>query len=251
MTGPIFGANCYLLWAGSDAVVVDPGPGVAGAVIAEVAERGLQVRAILATHGHGDHIWDAAELGARHDVPVVIHRADAYRLADPLGTIEPGSTPNSPGPLARALLAAGARVGGYREPADVRTVEPGPGGLALTFGAVEIRAIHAPGHTEGSTLYVSGPHASGEGRPSPVARAESVVCTGDVLFAGTIGRTDLPGGDDAAMARTLRNVIGGLEAVFSALGEDPAVLPGHGPVSTLAAQVAANPYLRGPALFGS
>jgi len=96
----------------------------------------------------------------------------------------------------------------------------------LHLGGVTVTAIHAPGHTQGSALYLL------EDDDGPVA------LTGDVLFAGTIGRTDLPGGDGPTMARTLRDVVAGL---------DPAtrVLPGHGASSTVAVELARNPFLAG------
>ncbi|MHB1490599.1 MAG: MBL fold metallo-hydrolase, partial [Cellulomonas sp.] len=93
-------------------------------------------------------------------------------------------------------------------------------------GDLGLRALHAPGHTEGSTLYLvdltSGPAA----------------LTGDVLFAGTIGRTDLPGGDSAAMARTLRDVV-------PLVSPDARLFPGHGPATSLAAERRSNPFLAG------
>jgi len=90
-----------------------------------------------------------------------------------------------------------------------------------------IRALHAPGHTEGSTVYLVGE-----------AGTETVALTGDVLFAGTIGRCDLPGGDERAMATTLRRL--------AVLDPGTRVLPGHGPASTIGDELATNPYL-GPA----
>ncbi|MBD5787577.1 MBL fold metallo-hydrolase [Cellulosimicrobium terreum] len=238
VVAPVFGTNCAVVSAGDgQCVVVDAGAGVADDVAELVRARGLVPRAVLATHGHVDHTWDAATLCERFDVPLVLHAADAYRLADPFGTIErpgPGATGGRlvSGPLGAALRAAGARAEDYREP---RVVEPfdGPAGVGIDLGSALglgtghqfLRAVPAPGHTEGSTLYLVG--APGDG----------VVLAGDVLFAGSVGRTDLPGGDGATMARTLRDVVGHLDPRWD-------VLPGHGPATTMARELGTNPFLR-------
>ncbi|GEL93655.1 MBL fold metallo-hydrolase [Cellulomonas composti] len=225
---PVFGARCSVLVAADGScVVVDPGALVAPHVVALVRERALRPVAVLLTHGHVDHCWDAAEVGGALGVPVRVHAADAYRLADPFGTLGAlGGRPHDPdGPLAQALRAAGADPTTYRVPTDVETFGSVGGGRDDELAPVpgwDLVARHAPGHTQGSTLYLVGP----------------LVLTGDVLFAGTIGRTDLPGGDGDEMARTLREVVATL---------DPAlvVVPGHGPTSDVATELATNPYLVG------
>ncbi|AEI12102.1 MBL fold metallo-hydrolase [Cellulomonas gilvus] len=234
VVSPVFGARCSVLVEGRSCVVVDPGALVADQVVALVAERGLAAHGVLLTHGHVDHTWDAAEVAERLDVPVRLHAADAYRLADPFGTLGPlgGAAHDPAGPLAQALLAVGADPRTYRAPRDVRAfgsavppedVDGRDADVRLELGELVVVARHAPGHTEGSTLYLL--EADG-----PLA------FTGDVLFAGTIGRTDLPGGDGARMHATLRDVVAAL---------DPAtvVVPGHGPTSTMAAELAGNPFL--------
>ncbi|WP_258723204.1 MBL fold metallo-hydrolase [Cellulomonas sp. NS3] len=235
VVAPVFGTNCYVV-VGDDGtcVVVDAGAGVAGPVRDAVVGRGLRCVAVLATHGHVDHTWDAAELSEEFDVPVHVHAADAYRLDDPFGTLGLGASHDPGGPLAQALAATGARPESYRRPARVETFggAAGEGGrsadVVLALGGVRVVARHAPGHTQGSTLYLLGAVPEGGG--------ELVALTGDVLFAGTIGRTDLPGGDDAVMAATLRDVV-------AALPPHTVVLPGHGPSSRVAAELARNPYL--------
>lgn len=236
VVAPVFGTNCSLVSAhGGDCVVVDAGAGVGDAVTASIERRGLVPRAVLATHGHVDHTWDAAVLCERFGVPLVLHAADEYRLADPFGTLErrpaasagPGVAGAAlvSGPLGEALRAAGAHPTDYREPSDVQTFEAGAGhGHALRFGELLLSAVGAPGHTEGSTLYLLGAPGSG------------LVLSGDVLFAGSVGRTDLPGGDGATMARTLRDVVGRLDPRWD-------VLPGHGPATTVARELATNPFL--------
>ncbi|MFD6177163.1 MULTISPECIES: MBL fold metallo-hydrolase [unclassified Isoptericola] len=229
VVAPVFATNCCVVVAGTDGrdadcVVVDAGAGTAPGIERLVAERGLTPRAVLATHGHVDHTWDAAALCERYDVPLRLHAADAYRLDDPFGTL--GSTTGADvadrgvsSALAQALAASGHRPEDYRAPAVVEPFDDADG--ELVAGEVRLQALHAPGHTEGSTLYVAG----------------DVVLAGDVLFAGGVGRTDLPGGDPATMARTLRDVVGRLDPALD-------VVPGHGPTTTVGRELATNPYLR-------
>jgi len=224
----VFGARCSVLVDDDGTcVVVDAGANVADDVLALVADRGLRPAAVLATHGHVDHTWDAGRLSEALGVPVMIHAADAYRLEDPFGTLGLGEPTHDPsGPLAQALAAVGVDPAGYVAPTRVETFgSAGPERSAdsvLSLGGLRVVARHAPGHTEGSTLYL----------------VESVAFTGDVLFAGTIGRTDLPGGDGATMARTLREVV-------ATLPPSTVVVPGHGPTSDIATELATNPYLAG------
>lgn len=198
VVAPLLGANCYLIGEGDRCVVVDPGGGVTAAVEAELAAAGWEPTAVLLTHGHLDHTHGAGELAARHRLPVWIHAGDAYRLADPFGTLgELGpalaATMPTPHPVSPLTFEADAEVAG-------------------------MRALHCPGHTEGATVFL----------------AEGTAFTGDVLFAGSIGRTDLPGGDVSAMAATLRRL--------AQLDESTAVLPGHGPPTTIGAELESNPF---------
>lgn len=245
---PVFGTNTYLLVDGARCVIVDPGGGVAPAVVREVEAHGLRPVGLVATHGHLDHVWDAAALCERFGVPLHVHEADAYRLDDPFGSIE-----SPPGPLTAALVASGLEPERYARP-PVRPVTTGPDGRGrLVFGepGIVVDVVHAPGHTAGSWLLL--PRRAG----APDGPAAPVVLTGDVLFAGTIGRTDLPGADPGAMARTLRLIAAADGPLADARGARPAgpsapsgpsggdlrVLPGHGPETTLAAELARNPYL--------
>lgn len=220
IVSPLLGAACHVLAdAAGRCVVVDPGAGVADDVAALTETEGWTAVAVLVTHGHVDHTWDAATLCERLGVPVHVHAGDAYRLADPVGTL---------GPLGHQLVAM-AGVTPPPEPADVRPFDSPAGEVVpLALGGpdgVVLDVLHSPGHTQGSTVYLL---ADDAGVP--------VALTGDVLFAGSIGRTDLPGGDDAAMARTL--------ARLARLAPQTRVLPGHGPTSTVGAELAGNPFLR-------
>ncbi|MFC8733847.1 MBL fold metallo-hydrolase [Luteimicrobium sp. NPDC057192] len=221
---PAFGAACHVLAVAGHAVVVDPGAGVTEAVVAHAAERGLTVHAVLATHGHPDHTWDAGRLCAALGVPFVVHEEDAAWAGDPGAVLDAlsGGTPASAG-VGAALRAAieASGVAPAVVPDDVAPFATPDGAAVLEYGRLRIRALHAPGHTPGSTLYLT----------------DGVVLTGDVLFAGSVGRTDLPGGDAAAMARTLADVVGGLDPAL-------AVLPGHGPATTVARELGTNPFLQ-------
>jgi glyoxylase-like metal-dependent hydrolase (beta-lactamase superfamily II) len=222
LVAPVFATNCCVVVdgdgrEGADAVVVDAGAGVAEPVTRLVAEHDWRVRAVLATHGHADHTWDAGTLCARFGVSLRIHAADAYRLDDPFGTLGLGGSGVSEG-LRAALADLGVRADDYRAPVDVVPLDAADDVVA---GTLRLRAVPAPGHTEGSTLYV----------------ADGVVLAGDVLFAGSIGRTDLPGGDADAMRSTLRDVVGRLDPQLT-------VVPGHGPTTTVARELATNPFLR-------
>jgi hydroxyacylglutathione hydrolase len=257
VVAPVFGTNCYVLVADDDVacVVVDAGGGVADDVRRVVAERGLRPVAVLATHGHVDHTWDAAVLCEAFDVELHVHAADAYRLTDPFGTLGAlaAGVHDRRGPLAQALTAAGMPPASYRVPDRVRTFDPGPEPAELPldrapgalFGGEPLRTWHAAGHTEGATLYLTaGVPGEGSVLPDPplpdrlLAGATATALTGDVLFAGSIGRTDLPGGDWPTMAATLRQRV-------TALTPSTLVLPGHGPASRMDLELAGNRDLAG------
>lgn len=256
LTAPVFGTNCYLVSAAESGpcVIVDPGGGVADSVRSALTRFGLVPAAILATHGHVDHTWSAAALSQEFGVGLHVHAADAYRLADPFGSLEDGDDGGSglvrgltSGPLGAALAESGCAPADYQEP---ERVEPflgdGADETVLDLAGLRIRAVHAPGHTEGSTLFLF------EDAPDPesvlpmngsrfvtgaaAAQTRGTAVTGDVLFAGTIGRTDLPGGDGQVMARTLGLVV-------SKLDPHTLVLPGHGSASRMREELVSNRFL--------
>ncbi len=226
LRSPAFGTNTLVLAARPEgpAVVVDPGAGSAPLVHEVLGRHGLHVGAVVVTHGHADHLWDCAAVAG--GAPVLVGTDDADRFGDPaahLGVV--GS--------AFASLAGGP----WQPVSDVRPVRPG---THEPVPGVVLHAVAAPGHTPGSTLWqldgvtsLVGPAFSEAG---VTAHDGPVVLTGDVVFAGSVGRTDLPGGDEATMRHTLRELASSLPA-------DALLVPGHGPATTTARELATNPFI--------
>jgi glyoxylase-like metal-dependent hydrolase (beta-lactamase superfamily II) len=212
-------ANCYLaaVSAGAECVVIDPGVDALPGIEALLAEHRLSPVAVIATHGHIDHIAGAAPLADRHGVPLWLHPADRHLLTDPTAGL---------GEDSRLLLAQVLGGAALSEPADLRSLSDG---LELSLAGLEFTAVHAPGHTGGCTLLRT-PHPD---HPD----VTEIVFSGDVLFAGSIGRTDLPGGDPEVMRQTLAGPV-------LALPDSAAVLPGHGPQTLMARERTTNPYLQ-------
>ena len=207
-------SNCYLVSPHEDTaecLIVDPGITAAEPVVAAVAERGLDPVAILCTHGHLDHVGDAHLLAARWNIPVHLAAADQHLL------IRPGDGLGLQGAAMMRQLT-GSDV--LPPIADVRDLD-GP----LTLARIQVTPFPAPGHTKGSTLLEF------------TSARTSVVFTGDVLFAGTIGRTDLPGGSMTEMRESLRRIAQHFPA------ETP-LLPGHGQPTSIGQEVESNPFLR-------
>lgn len=220
----IFGTNCYVLATGKgqECVVVDPGIDVTAELDALLAEHRLQPVAVLLTHGHLDHTFSVTPVCGARGIPAYVHSADRYRLEDPMSTL---------GPQLTELFAGRLR---WTEPDDVRVLEDGS---ALTLAGIDLVVDHAPGHTEGSVMF----RTPGSGSAGSSAAEPPLCVSGDVLFAGSIGRTDLAGGDHAAMVRSLRDKV-------LPLADETVVLPGHGPDTTIGRERMTNPYLRDLAL---
>ncbi|ASO19734.1 glyoxylase-like metal-dependent hydrolase (beta-lactamase superfamily II) [Actinoalloteichus hoggarensis] len=228
-SGPLQ-ANCYLLAGGADesptdgsdrpCVIVDPGQHVMEPLAARLAEHRLTPVAVLLTHGHFDHAYSATEVSEAYDVPVWVHPGDRPLLSEPLRGV--GSD------LARLL---GPELA-MREPRRIAELTDGQ---AMEPAGLRITVLHTPGHTEGSVcLRVSTAAVAGSGVEP------DVLVAGDTLFAGAVGRTDLPGGDPEAMTETLRSRI-------LPLPDELVVLPGHGPATTIGRERVRNPFLRGVA----
>jgi glyoxylase-like metal-dependent hydrolase (beta-lactamase superfamily II) len=212
-----FGTNCYVVAtaAGEQCVVVDPGIGVIDQLDAVLAEHRLHPVAVLLTHGHVDHTFSVAPVCGARGITAYVHPGDREMLADPAKGLSADM---------RALF--GGRLP-YTEPDDVAELTDG---ATLSLAGLEITVDHAPGHTGGSVLL----RLPGAGTDW---EADEVCLSGDVLFAGSIGRTDLPGGSMPAMLASLRDKV-------LPLADDTVVLPGHGPQTTIGRERATNPYLR-------
>lgn len=192
-------ANCYIVQAGDGtAAVVDPGD-EAARLLQHLQSTGLRVTAVWLTHGHFDHIGAADALRAAFSCPIVALAAEAALLADPKKNLSSAFSPVPLSLTADTLLADGD---------------------TFAFGGETVGVLHTPGHTSGSCCYKLG----------------KWLFTGDTLFDGSIGRTDFPTGDPAALSLSLERL--------AAIPDDLCVLPGHGAATTLAVQRAVNPYMR-------
>jgi glyoxylase-like metal-dependent hydrolase (beta-lactamase superfamily II) len=198
---------------GEPAIIVDPGQDSMEGINEIIRAHRLTPAAVILTHGHIDHIWSVAPVSAQFAIPALIHVKDRYRLADPAGS--------SFAAAREQLLAMTKGELELTEPSDVEVIEVNK---SLNIAGVDWEFIHAPGHTEGSMVIRT--DQSGD----PIA------FTGDVLFAGSIGRTDLPGGDSHAMQESLENVI-------LPMPDHTLVYPGHGSDTTIGAERETNPFL--------
>ena len=209
-----FATNCYVVAAepGSECVVVDPGIGIGPQLDAVVERHRLRPVAVLMTHGHIDHTFSVAPVCGARDIPAYIHPGDGAMLADPAKGLSEA--------LARMIPPSLE----WTEPDEVVGVSDD---TTVELAGLRIRIDHAPGHTPGSVLF---------GLPGDDS-APGYCLTGDVLFAGSIGRTDLPGGDGAEMETSLRTKI-------LPKDDDIAVLPGHGQATTIGRERRSNPFLR-------
>jgi hydroxyacylglutathione hydrolase len=192
-----YGTNCWLIASegSADAVVVDPGFEPAR-VRALLDAAGKRPAAVLLTHAHVDHAGAAGDF-AGDDVPVYIHDADALAFSD-ADAWNPG--------LGNALAPA----------KDLRSIGDGD---VLELGGLAVEVQHTPGHTPGHCIFVT----------------DALVLSGDLVFAGSIGRSDFPNSDPAAMRESLRR--------FLRLPDELPVHPGHGPTTSVARERASNPFL--------
>lgn len=207
--GPL-SANCYLVSeetadGSPQAFLVDPGMEAMDAVVAAVEQDQVEVEAVVLTHGHIDHVCDAALVAEKYSAPVYIHPADAFML-------EPGN--ECPQQAARMFGADIAKL-----PAEVRELSDGQ---TVELAGHAFTVHHAPGHSPGCVLL----------------EGDEFVLTGDVLFRGAIGRVDVPYSDPQAMQDSLRTKV-------KVLDDDLEVYPGHGPRSQMGEEKLTNPFLVG------
>jgi hydroxyacylglutathione hydrolase len=207
-----FQANCYLIAPGEGeaCVIVDPGKDAEEPIVDALRKHRLSPVAVLLTHGHFDHVFAVAPVCDGNDIPAWIHPEDREMLTDPLKGISPQGAAFFGGRLA------------MREPKEVRALADG---TVLDLAGLKITVDHTPGHTRGSVIF-----------RSEIEEGGRLLFAGDTLFAGSIGRTDLPGGDLPTMMHTLRTKLLALE-------DDTVVLPGHGPSTTIGRERASNPFL--------
>ena len=207
-----FQANCYLVAAGEGepCVIVDPGQDAVEPITEALRKYRLSPVAALLTHGHFDHVFSVTPICDGNDIAAWIHPEDRQMLADPMKGISQ-----------QALSFFGGRLE-MREPAEVRELADG---ATLDLAGLEMTVDHTPGHTRGSVVFHTTLEEGGR-----------LMFAGDTLFAGSIGRTDLPGGDMHTMTETLRTKI-------LTLPDETVVLPGHGNSTTIARERATNPFL--------
>ena len=201
--GPI-GTNAYLVWedGGTDAVLIDAPPDSIESVLPFLKEEGLNLVEIWLTHGHWDHMAGVAAL-TTDDMVVIGHRADKVLFEQP------------------AVMSSFAMPGISFDPISITNwVECGDK-LDLLGREVEVR--HCPGHCPGNIIFW--------------VKQESICFVGDVIFAGSIGRADLPGGDFATLEKSIQKNI-------YTLPEKTKILPGHGPNTVVAEEILTNPYVR-------
>ena len=206
---PMFATNCWVIApaAGGECIIVDPGmPDISSDIEMIIEENKLKPVAAFITHGHLDHTFSIKPLADGYDIPTYIHSEDRRFIADPSGIHGLEFIDQLKGIV-------------FEEPLKVNEVK---NGATLDLLGMQIEVIHAPGHTKGSVMFVLN---------------QEILMSGDVLFAGSIGRTDLPTGSASDMKSTLKNRV-------LTLSDELRVLPGHGPETTIKYERKNNPYLK-------
>ena len=200
VVGPLQ-CNCYIVGTqgSKEAIVIDPGDD-ADELARSIAEQELRVTAIVATHAHFDHIVAAGRLRELTGAPFYLHRDD--------------------GPILDWMQESGRMFLGIELPPPPEVDRDAGEGELLTVGGKTLEVLHTPGHSPGSISLVG----------------ESAIFSGDTLFAGSVGRTDLPGGDTDALVTAVK------EKLFT-FDEDTTVYPGHGPSTTLGEEKRYNPFV--------
>jgi glyoxylase-like metal-dependent hydrolase (beta-lactamase superfamily II) len=206
---PMFATNCWVIATepGAECIVIDPGMPDVSHQLTEILEKhNLKPVAVIATHGHLDHTFSIQSIADGYGIACYIHSEDRAFLENPA---------DLHGEEFRTTLSGMI----FSEPKDVRELRNGD---VIDLVGLSLRSIHAPGHTRGSLMFEV---------------SDEVLVSGDVLFAGSIGRTDLPTGSAEEMEKTLRKKV-------MPLSDHLRVLPGHGPDTTIAHEKKNNPFLK-------
>ncbi len=233
IVSPFLQATCSILAEtrpGGAALIIDPGFGVREQVESTLKTLNASPTAIVLTHGHLDHVADAHRVASAWDLPVLIGTGDAYRLEQPIDQLPEAFT---------TQLRPAWEQHGWKRPEKTRELNATD---SLALGEKQLRTLTLPGHTEGSTMVVIDAPVQVNPAPGVMAGAalaeHGVAFTGDVLFRGSIGRTDLPGGDPDQMRTSLEQL-----RAFAQEHPDMLVVPGHGPVSDFRRELIENRFL--------
>ena len=213
---PYFETNCWILalGTGQECIIVDPGmakPNLVNEIEQKVSELKLKPVAVFITHGHLDHTFSVLPLTKQVPMRTFVTGADRFLLIDPMGALDRG------GVSEQFLKAFGIEK--FKEPDEIVELEDYS---SFEVAGMQITSIFAPGHTKGSVIFTV---------------ENKQLISGDVLFAGSIGRTDLPTGSASQMRKTLRDRI-------LTLPDGLNVLPGHGGQTTIGTERVRNPYLQ-------
>ena len=216
MIAPYFETNCWILASkiGQECIIVDPGmarPNLVKEIVTKVSDHNLKPIAVLITHGHLDHMFSVLPLTAQVPMRTFITAADRFLLTDPMGALDRNG-------ISQQFLEAFGKEK-FKEPDEIVELEDFE---TFELAGMQITSIFAPGHTKGSVIFTVD---------------DQQLISGDVLFAGSIGRTDLPTGSASQMKNTLRDRI-------LTLPDGLNVLPGHGGQTTIGIERVRNPYLQ-------